>query len=111
MVTIFMTDVPCWSNLENCKQNHVKKVYEQVAYVWGEVLKKSSTLAWILLPSEARNQRHLDKKINRTREIDDVNISFILKPFDLKLGMHVVKILFYVMKPTDYTYYTYFLIF
>ena len=33
-------------------------------------------------------------------------ISFILKPCDLKFSMHVVKTLFYFMKPADYTYYT-----
>ena len=38
-------------------------------------------------------------------------ISFIFKPFDLKFGMHVVKTLLYFMKPADYTYYTYFMIF
>ena len=39
------------------------------------------------------------------------NISFILKPCDLKFGMHAIKTLFYFMKPADDTYYTYFLIF
>ena len=38
-------------------------------------------------------------------------ISIILKPCDLKFGMHVVKILFYAMKLADYTYDTNFLIF
>ena len=38
-------------------------------------------------------------------------ISFILKPCDLKFGMHVVKTLLYFMKPADYTYNTYFIIF
>ena len=38
-------------------------------------------------------------------------ISFILKPCNLKFGMRVVKTLFYFMKPADYTYYTYLLIF
>ena len=42
----------------------------------------------------------------RNRENENV-----LKRCDLKFGMHVVKTLFYFMKPTDYTYYTYFLIF
>ena len=32
-------------------------------------------------------------------------ISFILKPVDLKFGMHVVKTLFYFMKPAVYTYF------
>ena len=38
-------------------------------------------------------------------------VSFILKPCNLKFGMHVVKTYLYFMKPADYTYYTYFLIF
>ena len=41
----------------------------------------------------------------------DLMISFILKPCDLKFGMHVVKTLFFFMKSADNTYYTYFLIF
>ena len=35
-------------------------------------------------------------------------IIFILKPCALKFGMHVVKTVFYFMKPADYTYYTHF---
>ena len=40
-------------------------------------------------------------------------ISFILKLCDLKFGMHVhvVKTLLYFMKPADYRYYTYFMVF
>ena len=38
-------------------------------------------------------------------------ISFILKPCDLKFGMHVVKTLPYFIKAADYTYDTHFLIF
>ena len=43
----------------------------------------------------------------RNRENDDLYL-FILKPCDLKFGMHVVKTLFYFMIPADNTYYTYF---
>ena len=51
-------------------------------------------------------------KINkRNRENDETFISFISRPCDLKFGMRVVDILFYFMKPADYTDYTYFLIF
>lgn len=38
------------------------------------------------------------------------NISIILKPSDLKYGIHVFKTLFYFMTPTDYRYQLYFLI-
>ena len=39
------------------------------------------------------------------------HISFILKPCDLKFGRHVVKTFLYLLKPADYTYYTYFMVF
>ena len=37
-------------------------------------------------------------------------ICVILKHRDVKFGMHVVKTLFYFMKPAEFTYYIYFLI-
>ena len=76
---------------------------KKVAYVWSEVLidgLKSSTLAWISLPSEVKNhQVTWTSKCPSKHKRTTTYISFILKPCDLKFGMHEVKILFYFMKP------------
>ena len=55
-----------------------------------------------------RSKHKLTCQGRRNRENDNVYISFILKPCDLKFGMHVVKTLLYFMKPADYTNCTYF---
>ena len=47
---------------------------------------------------------------HKTKSRERWRISLILQPCNLKFGMHVVKTLFYFMKPADCTYYTYFLI-
>ena len=61
----------------------------------------------------ARNHRvtNVQLQIKRlNREKDDEFISFILKPSDLKFGMHEVKTLFF-FRSLDYVYLTYFYIF
>ena len=73
------------------------------------IVLKSSTLAWISLPSEARNNtvtwtNKCPSKNKQTKSREQWRISLILKPCDLKFDMHAVKTLFYFMKPADYTH-------
>ena len=91
------------------------------------------------LPSEARNHTVTWTSKCSSRKKDEIErtmtyISFIVKPCNMKFGMHLVKTLFYFtscrymaeyadtalnpkqsinnfVKPADYTYYTYFLFF
>ena len=70
---------------------------------------RSSTLALISLPSEAKKPPPSKCPVNVLVKKADENgstmtyVSFILKSCVLKCGMLIVKTLFYFMEPADYT--------
>ena len=83
--------------------------FTEILIDWSEIFDTRQNFAAVKRQENTKSHRpaNVRVKINRlNRENDDVYLIYIET-----FGMYVVKILFYFMKPADYTYYTYFLIF
>ena len=78
--------------------------FTEILIDWSEIFDTRQNFAAV---RGKKTPSHIDQQMNiLNRENDDVYL-FYIETF----SMHVVKILFYFMKPADYTYYTYFFIF